>query len=160
HPTSNVGLALGAIVRIDIEGPEARGRLAEISGGDLPPTLEFNSGRADGTGEGWLYALPPDLRLRTSKEGLPLGGELRLQALGAQTVLPPSRHPSGRLYAWKPGHGIQDTALAPAPDWLLAMLRDKGNRPKKRDERTKRSGENSSGDIALAIGALAGLKVA
>src|SRR4051794_22255280 len=34
HPTSNVGLALGAVARIDIEGPQSRGRLGEMSGGD------------------------------------------------------------------------------------------------------------------------------
>lgn len=155
HPTSNVGLALGAVVRIDIEGPQARARLGEMSAGDLPDTLEFSSGRGDGTGEGWLYALPPDARLRTRREGLALGGELRLQALGAQTVLPPSRHTSGRLYAWKPGHGPKEIALAPAPAWLLAALRDPNLRT--RSERPKRGVAGNPGEIARALSALAGL---
>jgi P4 family phage/plasmid primase-like protien len=154
HPTSNVGLALGAHVRIDIEGPQARARLGELSGGDLPDTLEFTSGRGDGTGEGWLYVLPADIRLRTAKNGMPLGGELRLQALGAQTVLPPSRHASGRAYAWKPGRGPKDTGLAPAPAWLLAALRDAKLRTK--PDRPKRIGGNTRA-IAIALAALEGL---
>src|SRR5439155_8468526 len=48
--------------------------------------------------------------------------ELRFQAKGAQTVLPPSRHPSGTRYAWKPGHGPGEIEPAIAPAWLLAEL--------------------------------------
>jgi hypothetical protein len=156
HPASNVGLALVAQVRIDIEGPEARARLDEISGGDLPKTLEFTSGRSDGAGEGWLYQLPSDVRLRTVREGMPLGGELRLQGLGAQTVLPPSRHRSGRRYDWKPGHGIKDGAVTLAPAWLLTQLCDKAKH--QRTPRPQRCGDGK--DIALALSALKGLNPA
>jgi putative DNA primase/helicase len=47
---------------------------------------------------------------------------LRFQAKGAQTVLPPSRHPEGSLYAWVPGHSPWETEAAVAPDWLLVQL--------------------------------------
>lgn len=125
-PTANVGCALGRgsrLVRLDIEGPQAEARLLELSGGDMPLTLEFASGRADGTGRGLLFAPPAGLELRTAQEGLALGGELRIQGEGAQTVLPPSRHRSGRRYTWTPGRGPEDIAPAPAPAWLLAAAK-------------------------------------
>src|SRR5262249_1573130 len=86
-PTANVGMALGRGSRkgrIDIEGPQAESRLQELSRGLLPDTLEFNSGREDGTGRGLLYAIPAGLELRTTIEGLALGGELRIQGEGGQ----------------------------------------------------------------------------
>jgi hypothetical protein len=124
-PTANVGMALGrgsCAVRIDLEGPEALTRLQELAQGDLPRTLEFASGRMDGSGRGLLYALPAGLEAKTTSEGLALGGELRLQGEGAQTVLPPSRHKSGGRYVWAAGHGPTDIAMAPAPAWLLEAL--------------------------------------
>src|SRR5262249_49534611 len=46
-------------------------------------------------------------------------GELRFQAKGAQTVLPPSRHKDGGLYEWLPGRSPDDIPLAPAPRWAV-----------------------------------------
>lgn len=126
NPLLNVGLALGPVsglVRVDVEGTGGEAKLLELSGGDLPPTLEFTSGRADGTGRGLLYAVPPGAALRTTPHGAGQNGEVRLQAKGAQTVLPPSRHKDGTRYAWKPGRGPREIAPAPAPGWLLEALR-------------------------------------
>ncbi len=117
---SNVGLALGPVsgaVRIDLEGEAAEARLLEISGGDLPPTPEFTSGK----GRGLLYGLPEGVEARTGVEGL-ADGELRIQGLGAQTVLPPSRHRSGRVYAWLEDRSPFQLTLAPAPPWLIERL--------------------------------------
>jgi hypothetical protein len=122
HPNANVGVALGPVsglVRVDVEGAAGEARLAEISGGDLPPTPEF----ASGAGRGLLFAIPPGAPLRTTAD--PGGGkheEVRFQAKGAQTVLPPSRHHSGRRYEWAPGRGPGEVEPAPAPAWLLAAL--------------------------------------
>src|SRR5262249_53779181 len=89
----------------------------------VPPTLEFTSGRKNG-GRGLLYKIPPGANLRTTIERRSQPKqELRFQAKGAQTVLPPSRHPEGCLYAWVPGRGPWDMQAALAPDWLLAQLR-------------------------------------
>jgi putative DNA primase/helicase len=121
-PTGNVGVALGplgGIVRIDVDGAGGERLLAECSGGDLPPTLEFTSGRANG-GRGILYAIPPGVTFKTTFEQPDKKEELRFQALGAQTVLPPSRHPDGTQYAWVPGHGPGEVQLAPAPAWVIA----------------------------------------
>ncbi|HZZ77893.1 MAG TPA: bifunctional DNA primase/polymerase, partial [Gemmataceae bacterium] len=128
HPTANVGMALGpasGLVRIDVEGPKGELALQEMSKGDLPPTVEFKSGRSDGTGRGLLYKIPPGVNLRTASEAHGKKQELRFQGRGAQTVLPPSRHIEGGIYAWKDGHspGQMEAALAPA--WLVAELASK-----------------------------------
>src|SRR5262245_45488392 len=47
HANANVGVALGpvsGVVRLDVEGAAAEGRLAAVSGGDLPVTCAFTSG--------------------------------------------------------------------------------------------------------------------
>jgi hypothetical protein len=121
-PNANVGVALGDLVRIDVEGPLGEELLAEMSGGDLPPTLEFSSGR-EGGGRGLLYTVPAGFVPRTTIQPLAVGQELRLQANGAQTVLPPSRHKSGRRYCWVEGHGPEKREAEPAPAWLLDALR-------------------------------------
>jgi putative DNA primase/helicase len=127
-PNANVGCVLGPVsgmARVDVDGPGGEARLREISGGDLLDTLEFTSGRENG-GRGLLYAIPAGVELRTAKEARGDKQELRFQAAGAQTVLPPSRHPSGSRYAWKTGHAPGELALAPAPPWLLEQLRPAG----------------------------------
>jgi hypothetical protein len=121
-PTGNVGIALGPVsglVRVDVDGNLGEQRLREVSGGDLPPTLEFTSG---GGGRGLLYRIPAGVDLRTTPEKLGKKQELRFQAKGAQTVLPPSRHVSGRRYEWKGGHGPDEIEPAIAPGWLVREL--------------------------------------
>jgi hypothetical protein len=126
-PTANLGCTLGPVsglVRVDADGAEAQGRLLSLSGGDLPPTWEFRSGRRDGTGRGILYAIPPGVVFQTTPQPLP-DGELRFQAKGAQTVLPPSRHKDGGLYEWLPGRSPDEVPLAPAPRWAVERWREK-----------------------------------
>lgn len=122
HPNSNVGCALGPVsnlVRLDIDGAAAGQQLAEISGGNLPSTWTFRSGRADGSGRGILYGVPPGIVFRTTPQAF-RDGELRFLAQGAQTVLPPSRHKDGALYEWLEGHSPGEIPLAPAPAWVVA----------------------------------------
>src|SRR5262249_53712485 len=121
-------------------------------------TLEFTSGREDGTGEGMLYALPEGEEFRTTRAGLDLGGELRLQALGALTVLPPSRHKSGRPYEWKAGRGPDDLGVAQAPAWLIEALRRSGRA--KGEVPPRPAGAVDEATKALALAALAGLSPA
>src|SRR5262245_55134596 len=120
-PTSNLGLALGpvsGVVRLDVEGEAALRQLEEISGGDLPVTPEFKTGRADGTGRGILWGIPPGVVFRTTPTAFQ-DGELRFQAKGAQTAVPPSRHKDGGLYQWLDGRSPDDVPLAPAPSWAV-----------------------------------------
>lgn len=125
NPTLNVGMALGPVselVRVDVDGPGGEQKLQELSAGDLPDTLEFTSGRANG-GRGLLYRIPEGVNLRTTRETGKEKEELRFQAKGSQTVLPPSRHVSGSRYQWKDGHGPHDIDAAMAPAWLMTVLR-------------------------------------
>jgi hypothetical protein len=70
-----------------------------------------------------LYGIPPGVRLRTTAEHPAPGEELRFQGKGAQTVLPPSRHPLGGYYAWVPGHAPWEFPAAPMPAWLVEQMR-------------------------------------
>jgi hypothetical protein len=119
--TANVGMALGTYARVDVDGAAGASRLGAISGGDIPATWEFRRGESS---RGFLYSLPEGSEYRSHP--IPLKGphqELRFQARGAQTVLPPSRHKGGDLYEWVPGHAPGEIAVAPAPPWVLAQLR-------------------------------------
>jgi putative DNA primase/helicase len=108
---------------MDVDGPAGEARLSEMSKGNVPITLEFTSGRANG-GRGLLYKTPNGITLRTTvhRPGQ-AKQELRFQAKGAQTVLPPSRHPEGCLYAWVPGRSPFELEPAIAPAWILEQLR-------------------------------------
>ena len=102
YPIGNVGCVLGqasGLVRVDVDGQGGEAALQEWSEGDLPATWEFRSSAA---GRGLLYRWPREQPCQTVTQSSPDGAhvELRLQGNGAQTVLPPSRHPSGTLYTW------------------------------------------------------------
>jgi hypothetical protein len=171
HPNSNVGVVLGPVsglVRVDVDGATGEARLSEVSGGDLPPTWDFSSGQNNGhTGRGLLYGIPSGVVLKTTTDrGACDEGhqELRFQAKGAQTVLPPSIHASGRTYEWKPGQSPFDMPLAVAPDWLVEKLID---RPAPADEYEEAKRENEAAEpyssmsysdkVALARDCLAAL---
>lgn len=129
-PYGNVGCVLGQVsglVRVDVDGPEGEALLAQWSAGDLPLTWTF---RSSPVGRGVLYGWPRDLPCHSTAQASPgAHKELRLMANGSQTVLPPSRHPSGRLYAWEPGRSPQEIPLAAAPPWLVERLRPAPRQP-------------------------------
>jgi hypothetical protein len=52
----------------------------------------------------------------------PLGPGIDVRARGGYIVAPPSRHISGRSYAWSVDHHPADVPLAKAPDWLITRL--------------------------------------
>jgi hypothetical protein len=51
-----------------------------------------------------------------------LGPGIDTRAQGGYVVLPPSVHPSGRPYAWRPGRDPWTTPPASLPAWLLEKL--------------------------------------
>ena len=89
-PGAGIGLALGpvsGVVRLDADG--------SVEVPELPATLSFSTPN----GRGWLFKYEAGVET----EVLVKSGEheeLRLQSTGAYTVIPPSPHPSGGVYAW------------------------------------------------------------
>jgi hypothetical protein len=105
-PTANVGILLGSasgLVGIDVDGPGGERKLLEMSAGELPDTLEFATPRP---GRRLLYAIPPGVTgVYKSASFKADDGELKLMGLGAMTLMPPSRHRNGGVYAWRAAHG-------------------------------------------------------
>lgn len=119
----NVGLVLGEttnwnIVGIDIDGVLGEKLLQEWSFGVVPITWEFTTGE----GRRLLYKLPPGMKSKKFRKGENKVGELALLASGQQTILPPSKHVSGKFYTWVEGHSPSDLALAAAPEWLVSRV--------------------------------------
>jgi hypothetical protein len=89
----NVGLLLGTGNLIDVEYDDDAARV-ELEKLGLPKTCCYSSGR----GQHFIYRLPEipaDIAWRR------LGGlEFRIGGRAAQSVLPPSVHPSGARYEW------------------------------------------------------------
>jgi Bifunctional DNA primase/polymerase, N-terminal/Primase C terminal 1 (PriCT-1) len=52
----------------------------------------------------------------------PLGAGIDIRARGGYIVAPPSKHISGRVYAWSVDHHPSDVPLAPLPEWLTERL--------------------------------------
>lgn len=91
----NLGILLGHSSLIDVEYDDEAGRQWLASRGLLDiETPTWASGR----GEHRLFRLAGDLPpCGWRKIG---GAEIRIGGKPAQSVLPPSRHPSGRPYTW------------------------------------------------------------
>jgi hypothetical protein len=115
-PRANVAVALGTVshlVGIDVDGPEGERILEEVSGGELPTTLAFSTGR----GRRLLYAIPEDVTI-SNRTFAGRGGEVKVLATGTLTVMPPSRHASGKRYRWLPRRGPGHLKPALAPEWV------------------------------------------
>lgn len=117
-PDANLGVVTGAIsglLVLDVDprhgGAESLSAL-ETGEGPLPPTVEALTGG----GGRHLYFAHPGGVVR-NRVGLRPGIDLRGD--GGLVVVPPSRHPSGRAYRWRPGHAPGEIPLAPLPAWLL-----------------------------------------
>jgi hypothetical protein len=107
-----------------VDGESGRKSLAALEDnyGVLPETLTSTTGRDDG-GEHrfFLYPIGREIRSRTNA----LGEGLDVRAIGGCVIVPPSIHPSGRLYRWRAKHQV-----VAAPDWLLQLATErKGDLP-------------------------------
>jgi hypothetical protein len=113
-PDANVGIVTGhlsGLVVVDVDaahgGPASLARV-EAGHGPLPPTPEVLTG---GGGRHLYFAHP----------GHPVGNRVGLfegidvRGDGGCVVAPPSRHPSGRHYAWAAGRSPDEQPLAPLP---------------------------------------------
>jgi hypothetical protein len=125
NPERGVGVVVGSvsgIVAIDIDSPEANGRLLEISRGDLPSTWLMETT----PGQKWrlLYRLPPGEAPRRQILWRDANGkELAIMGDGSQVVMPPSRHPLGHHYRWiEGGPDLMPDGPAMAPQWLMDLI--------------------------------------
>lgn len=130
---ANVAIATGSpsgVVVIDIDlGPRksSSGEVGEPVSASLDPLIELGLPRTltSLTGGGGLHLLYAcrDGRLGNSVGGLPGVGEelpgVDLRAEGGYVLVPPSRHISGRRYAWLEPEG----PFVSAPPWLMQEVR-------------------------------------
>ncbi len=132
YPEANVGIVTGdksGIVVLDID-PRNGGDdgledlLAEH--GELPETPECLTG---GGGQHFYFKFPDGdvtIKNRSGKNALVPGVELK--ADGGLVVAPPSRHKSGKAYAWEassrpPVAGDEgEVAFAEVPPWLMKLI--------------------------------------
>lgn len=126
-PDAGVGVVTGPIsglAVIDIDprhGGEESLFAWQERHGPMPPTVEALTG-GGGT---HLYFATTSKALRNRVAVLP-GVDLR--ARGGMVVAPPTRHSSGRRYAWRPGHAPADRPPAPLPRAVRELLRSGGER--------------------------------
>jgi hypothetical protein len=128
-PDANLGVVTDKLVVIDIDprhGGDDSLTALEMKHGEMPPTWRALTG---GGGEHVLFACPDGVEIRSFAAELldnpPLGPGIDVRARGGYIVAPPSRHISGRPYAWSVDHHPADVPLRPAPDWLIERLSDK-----------------------------------
>jgi len=121
-PDANVGIVTGEIsnlIVLDVDpkhGGDATLERLEHRFRPLSATAEAVTG---GGGRHLYFAHPG--WLTRNRAGLAQGIDLRGD--GGYVVAPPSIHPSGRPYAWVPGHGPDEITLAPLPRWLIVPIR-------------------------------------
>ncbi|WPD17973.1 bifunctional DNA primase/polymerase [Thermaerobacter composti] len=125
---ANIGCLTGrvsGIVAVDVDGPAGEALLTRLAGTDLPATWTYRTGRENG-GRRLVFRYPESGRIpsRLIEAG---GGTVEILSDGRQMVLPPSVHPSGRVYAWLPGRDPWAFGPpAPAPRWLLELAEGGG----------------------------------
>jgi Bifunctional DNA primase/polymerase, N-terminal len=120
YPRANVAIVPPpGLVVIDIDAKAGGLEWLAGEGAALcPPTLTSETG---GGGLHLLYSVPPDAPIRQSASAIAPGVDVRAAGKG-YIVAPPSLHPSGTLYHWRPGAGPDDGAPAAAPWPLLVLL--------------------------------------
>ena len=116
-PNANLAVVTGEIsgvVVVDVDpkhgGTESLAAL-EARHGALPDTIESITGG----GGRHIYFTHPGREVR-NRAGLAPGIDLRGD--GGCIIVPPSVHPSGKLYEWKPGHAPGEISTAMLPAWL------------------------------------------
>lgn len=98
---TNIGLLLGdasgGLVDIDLDHP----RTARLKDYFLPPT-SMRTGRPGRPGSHYWYKCKEGTLPATRRHKMGSGEvAVELRSNGAQTVIPPSQHPSGEMYRWE-----------------------------------------------------------
>lgn len=143
-PAAMIGMPTGApsgVWVLDIDDPD----LFAASAPDLPSTRQVTTGK----GFHLHWRRDPENAVRNAQRhprtGWPFpdmpGAEVRGD--GGYVILPPSRHPSGRLYAW-----ADDREPVAAPADLLAIVTQRRGRASDNREREARAMNGKAGDIS------------
>ena len=118
---SNIGILEGRVsnvVDVEIDSPEAEELWNGLGIEAWTPTYQA------GRGAHRLFQFSDELpEITVAKPG---GLEVRIgnAGLACQSVLPPSRHYSGKVYQWLPGLSPDDVEPMPLPAALIEMVRD------------------------------------
>jgi Bifunctional DNA primase/polymerase, N-terminal len=113
HSECNWGLACGPgsnVWVLDVDGDQGKAALRRLieQHGKLPETLTSRTGKG-----GHLFWSYPQSTIRNSASKV--GGGLDVRGDGGYVLVPPSVHPSGRVYEW-----VDPTVpVAEAPEWLV-----------------------------------------
>ena len=127
-PDANIGLATGHrffVLDVDVKdgGLDSYEYLLHQHG-QFPDTIEQVTGTG---GKHILFSLPADFPVRNSASQLAKGIDIR--GKGGYIVAAPSIHPETRQeYIWDGAKEFADQQLAPAPAWLVAWLKNGGDR--------------------------------
>jgi len=124
-PEANLGVVTERLVVVDVDARyngDASFRALERDHA-MPQTWRVLTG---GGGEHIIFAAPDDVAIASfnavQMHNPPLGVGIDVRGKGGYFIAPPSRHISGRSYAWSVDHHPADVPLAPAPAWLIARL--------------------------------------
>lgn len=109
-PDANIGLATGKISGFFVLDCDSLEAVKLVRERGIPDTLSAMTGKG-----AHFYFAYPDFSV-CNRTGILPGVDIRGD--GGYVVAPPSIHPSGKIYQW----GLGET-IAPAPEWLLALLR-------------------------------------
>jgi P4 family phage/plasmid primase-like protien len=123
-PDANVGLATGHgwfAIDVDVKGGgQETWDMLRSQYVRLPDTPEQITGTG---GRHILFRAPADFTVRNSQGKLGPGIDVRGE--GGYIVACPSVHPeTGRRYDWDGLKDLEDTPIAPAPPWLVVLLRE------------------------------------
>jgi hypothetical protein len=132
HRSDRIGIPTGStngIFCIDVDTATVDGhkydgfaslQKLEVKYGPLPATLKS---RSPSGSEHHYFRASSDVLIKNSASELVIeGGERALgvdvRGEGGMVIAPPSTHPRGGQYVW-----INDLDIAPAPDWLIELVR-------------------------------------
>jgi len=119
---ANVGVQMGRgdepIIDIECDSPEAEESYQALWDG-APPAVPTYRGRR---GRHYLYHWRDGFPAKAAYHVGPLEVRTGNGDKGAQSVFPPSIHPTGAVYAWEPGLTLDDVPLGVLPDEIVEKL--------------------------------------
>jgi hypothetical protein len=124
-PDANLGVCTEKLVVIDVDPRHDGDESFQVLEREyqIPLTWQVLTG---GGGRHVLFAAPDGVEISNvvaeNMENPPLGPGIDVRARGGYIIAPPSKHISGRPYAWSVDHHPADLPLAPAPAWLVEKL--------------------------------------